>query len=181
MKEAAFDHLFRTNYKELCRFAVTFVSDRQVAEDLVQDVFFSVWQKRKAVDSSQSIVSYLYVSVRNACYSFLRRQRENVGIEALADEVVLPEKMPEQEDARSEELWKMVESLPHQCKVIFKLVVVEEMKYSEVASTLGVSVNTVKTQVKIAYKTLRGKIGGKKTFFTSPCFWFCAYSLKKNE
>lgn len=57
--------------------------------------------------------------------------------------------------AELNQLWGEIDKLPFQCKIVFKLVVLEEMKYKEVADSLSLSVNTVKTQMKIAYKTLR--------------------------
>ena len=70
----------------------------------------------------------------------------------------------QKEEGRNAALWEAVNSLPEQCRVILKLVVLEEMKYAEVAEKLGISLNTVKTQMKIAYRELRGKLSGKQLF-----------------
>lgn len=156
-KEKAFDLLFRSRYEPLCRFAWSFVSDYSVAEDIVQELFSTIWRKKEAIDEKQSIDSYLFVSVRNACYTYLKNSKQNVSVDALANQMVEPELEVFNQHPGLQKLWNAVEALPLQCKVVFKLVVLEELKYQEVAEKLDVSVNTVKTQMKIAYKILRSR------------------------
>lgn len=157
-KEVAFDYLFRTRYKNLCRFAATFVVQFDVAEDIVQDIFEKIWKKNTQIDESESIDSYLFVAVRNACFTFLKNKREHVDLEEVKQNLKISEEVVEFETSELNRLWREIEKLPLQCKVIFKLVVLEEKKYKDVADSLGISVNTVKTQMKIAYKTLREKL-----------------------
>ena len=143
-EESAFDFLFRSRYKKLCRFAWAFVGDYSVAEDIVQELFSNIWRKKETIDERQAIDNYLYVSVRNACYTHLRVKKQNVELSALLNVL--------------RTIWNAVEALPLQCKGVFKLVVLEDMKYREVADCMGISVNSVKTQMKIAYKELRAKL-----------------------
>ena len=165
-KEAAFDFLFRTRYKNLCRFAATFVVHFDVAEDIVQEIFEKIWQKSARIAEGESIDSYLFVATRNACFTFLKDRRERVDLEGLKQELEAPEEVVEFESAELNRLWGEIEKLPLQCKTVFKLVVLEDMKYREVAEALDISVNTVKTQVKIAYKTLRESLQrGQFTLF----------------
>ena len=150
--EPAFDYLFTTRYEDLCRFARAFVGSYDVAEDIVQDVFARIWENNLKISSDISLDSYLYVAVRNGCVSYARRQRPHVGLEALSE--------METEEILAEDwkyVWDAVESLPEQCRVVLKLVVLEDMKYAEAAEKLDISVNTVKTQMKIAYRELRKK------------------------
>lgn len=157
-KSSAFDFLFRTRYKDLCRFAWSFVGDYPTAEDIVQELFSTIWRKNGAIDEQRSIDSYLYVSVRNACYTYLRTKRQSVELDVLMNEVIPPEAEQAFESPVLRTLWNAVEALPLQCKVIFKLVVLEDMKYQDVADRMGISVNSVKTQMKIAYRELRAKL-----------------------
>lgn len=161
-KESAFDVLFRSRYKDLCRFAWSFVGDYPVAEDIVQELFSTIWRRREAIDEKQSVDSYLYVSVRNACFTYLKTKKQNVELAALMNEVIIPEVEYITESPALRVLWNAVEALPLQCKVIFKLVILEEMKYHEVAERMDISVNSVKTQMKIAYRELRGKLDRKQ-------------------
>lgn len=156
-KEKAFDLLFRNRYEPLCRFAWSFVGDYTVAEDIVQELFSTIWRKSAVLDENRSIDSYLYVSVRNACYTHLKNSKQNVSVDALVHQVVETDVETFNQYPGLQKLWNAVEALPLQCKVVFKLVVLEEFKYQEVAEKLDISVNTVKTQMKIAYKILRSQ------------------------
>ena len=75
-KESAFDSLFRLFYQDLCRFACSFLNDPMMAEDVVQGIFEKIWTRKKFIDESQQLDHYLYVSVRNACYTFLKNKKE---------------------------------------------------------------------------------------------------------
>ena len=148
--EKAIDYLFTTHNAALCRFARAFTGSGSSAEDIVQEVFVHIWEKGLRLDKGKSLESYLYVAVRNGCVSLARKQRENMGLEAVEQQA---EEEPEAHDWKA--VWNAVERLPGQCRLILKLVVLEEMKYAEVAEYLELSVNTVKTQIKIAYRELR--------------------------
>ena len=138
----AFEHLFVTHYKGLCRFAHAFVDSYEEAEEVVQDMFARIWEKGLQLNASVSLDNYLCVSVRNACLRKVEREARLVDLEAARN--------VEYEETKERDMtpvWKAVDDLPEQCRVILKLVVLEDMKYSEVAERLGVSVNTVKTQI----------------------------------
>ena len=141
-KESAFDSLFRLFYQDLCRFACSFEK---------------IWTRKKFIDESQQLDHYLYVSVRNACYTFLKNKKEHVKLDEVDSRKTYTEEISSDSDGL-QIIRRMIEELPFQCRVIFKLVVLEEMKYQEVATYLDLSVNTVKTQMKIAYKILREKL-----------------------
>lgn len=190
-KESAFDFLFRSRYKELCHFAWSFIGDYHLSEDIVQELFSTIWKKKTAINENQSLDSYLYVSVRNACYTHLKSNKQNVSIDVLMQQVIQPETELCFNDPGLNKLWNTVETLPLQCKIIFKLVVLEELKYKEVAERLDVTVNTVKTQMKIAYKILRKQIAkeevlvllylSKRTFNLGKLFTNRPYVDRKAE
>ena len=85
-KESAFDSLFRLFYQDLCRFACSFLNDPMMAEDVVQGIFEKIWTRKKFIDESQQLDHYLYVSVRNACYTFLKNKKEHVKLDAVDSE-----------------------------------------------------------------------------------------------
>ena len=151
-QESAFDYLFVTRYKELCRFAWAFVGSYEAAEDIVQDVFIKIWENNLRISNGVSLDSYLYVAVRNGCVSYIRRVKPSEGLEVIAEREV--------EETLLEDwkfVWDAVEELPERCRLVLKLVVLEDMKYAEVAERLDISINTVKGQMKIAYRELRKK------------------------
>lgn len=175
-KESAFDSLFRLFYKDLCRFACSFLNDPMMAEDVVQEVFEKVWTRRKFIDEDRELDHYLYVSVRNACYTLLKQKKERLKLEEVDSRKTYTEEIPSESDGL-QLIRHMIEELPFQCRVIFKLVVLEEMKYQEVATYLDISVNTVKTQMKIAYKLLREKLRPYRTLILV-CY-FCRHFLRR--
>lgn len=159
--EQAFNYLFTTRYEELCRFARAFVGLYSVAEDVVQEVFVRIWENGLRLTGSTSLDSYLYVAVRNGCVSYLRKHR---SFHPLEEARGFAEEFPDSPE-ELKRIWLAVEALPLQCRAILRLVVLEEMKYQEVADKLGISINTVKGQLKKAYRTLREKLDRKAWLF----------------
>ena len=157
-EQDAFQRVFEMYHKPLCFFATRIVRDDSEAEDIVQEVFEKIWKKNTRIDEGESIDSYLFVAVRNACFTFLKNKRERVDLEVVKQNLETPEEVIEFDTPELNRLWKEIDNLPVQCKIVFKLVVLEDMKYKDVANSLDISVNTVKTQMKIAYKTLREKL-----------------------
>lgn len=158
-EKQAFDYVFTTYYTDLCRFARAFIGSREAAEDVVSEVFVRIWERGVRLEKNRSLDSYLYVAVRNGCVSFTRKQKEFIGLEAVTQQ--------QEDNPKPDEwgmVWKAVEGLPEQCRLILKLVVLEEMKYAEVAAYLEISVNTVKTQIKIAYRELRKEFSRQHLF-----------------
>ncbi|MDE5611076.1 MAG: RNA polymerase sigma-70 factor [Odoribacter sp.] len=158
--ERAFDVLFKEHYEELCRFARAFVRVPDMAEHIVSEVFVRIWERGLRLREGTSLESYLYVAVRNGCVTQMRSRREMVRLESIAEREEEVEELWREE--RLEEVWTAVERLPEQCRLILKLVVLEDMKYADVAERLGISVNTVKTQMKIAYRELRREFSEKR-------------------
>lgn len=167
-KPEAFRLLYKIYFSGLFHFANSILSNESVAKDIVQELFVTVWDKRKNLNEKSAIDSYLYVAVRNSCYTYLKRKVHHLDIETLKTCSIPAEMPPEIEDPEDRLLWSAVESLPLQCKLVFKLIVIEEYSYKEVAAKLDISVNTVKTQMSRACRTLREKLTmrqGKLLFF----------------
>ena len=96
--------------------------------------------------------------MRNACFTFLKNKRERVDLEDVKQNLKVSEEVVEFETPELNRLWGEIENLPLQCKVVFKLVILEDMKYKDVADSLGISVNTVKSLKKSAYTSLREQL-----------------------
>ena len=157
-REEAMKYLYAAYYASLCRFARTFVRSSEDAEDIVQQLFIRIWEKKIDVEKMVSLDNYLYTAVSNGCVSFMRRHKESEDLERAAGEY--EEELP----IDKESIWAAVGSLPEQCRVILALAVFDDMKYEEVAERLRISVNTVKTQMKIAYRELRKKLDKRQVF-----------------
>lgn len=161
-----FEILFRTYYKRLCAYAVSFVSQNDLAEDIVTDVFLKLWEKRETLNVPESVSSYLFQSVKNSCINYLNREknRKNTISENEINLLNLKIKYPVSDkypltDLIGQELEEKIrteiEKLPEQCREIFYLSRFEELSHKEIAEKLGISENTVKVQIYRALIKLR--------------------------
>lgn len=163
--EKAFRFLFDNHYTLLCHIAVEFLKDDFLAETVVGDVIFHIWEKRETLDIQTSIRAYLVQSVRYRCINYLRQEyvvketRFAKGDDLTQADELMPvsenyplatllEKELEQEIKRS------IASLPDECRVVFEKSRFENMKYQEIATILDISVNTVKYHIKNALSKL---------------------------
>lgn len=160
---SALEYFFQ-EYMELLYYrALGYVKEPLVAEDIVQEVFIRFWDNRQKVDISVSVAGYLTRSVVNSAKNYLehisvRQRYEKEFLSENPDKAEEPSEEAEdleQLEQLRERLKIFVDSLPEKCREIFLLACIEGLKYREVAERLGVSVNTVKTQVKSAYAKLR--------------------------
>lgn len=158
--------LFRTLYKKnapaLISYACRFVS-QSVAEDIVQDIFLKIWQKRSFIFQKEGIYTYLYNSVRHGCLDHLKH--EDV-ISNYVERVVNKLKIEElyysddpqflsTEDERLKSIYNEINKLPDRCREIFSMIYFEERKTAEIAELLNLSKRTVEAQLYKALKTLR--------------------------
>ena len=154
----AFEYFFKTYIDSLYAYALGFCQDVEFAEDVVQEVFVRFWTMREKLSYSDSIYGYLQRSVRNICINqqVHAKVEEKYRQEILSteEEVFDWENLDELEELRRQ-LLEAIDRLPEKCREIFVLSCVEGLKYAEVCDKLGVSINTVKTQVRFAYKKLR--------------------------
>lgn len=153
----AFERIFRCYSRAMFFIAMGLVNDRDIAEDAVQESFVYLWNHRRQINPAYDIQYYLKQSVRNYIFNYFRHQHiEQKHAENLnREQQFWGEYSPEDFSERVEQVKKVILSLPENCRKIFVMSVVEGMSYSDTASALDVSVNTVKTQVKIAYRKLK--------------------------
>ena len=157
--ETAFKTLFYSYYDQLYRQAFRYVKDAQVAEEIAQDIFVNLWKGRKKLTLHTSLDAYLSVSTRNHSLNYLKsryaRQRaqtlevtDNILSDAPGVESISPEELRAL-------LEKAIASLPEKCRIVFTLSREHGLTYQEIADELGVTKETVKTQIKIALQKLR--------------------------
>lgn len=148
--------LYLTYYSKLVRFAKEFVQHEEDAENITQDVFADLWEKRDFITHIENMNAYLFRLVRNRCLDYLRHkvfeQRYMESLQLSCEEEAV-------EDHDTEILIRAaINSLPQRCRDIFLLSRVEGLKYREISEHLGISVNTVECQMGIALKKLRMKL-----------------------
>ncbi len=157
--EAAYRELFDGFYKPLLQFASAFTRSREAAEEAVSDVFISIWERRRQLDDIENLKVYLYVSTRNAALKYLLKQQKQSSV-ALDDLVMEPESPspdPEQVLLTAEmaaQVQQAIQQLPPRCKLIFKLIREDGLRYKEVAQILNISVKTIDNQLAIALQKI---------------------------
>lgn len=156
-----FHELYRRFYLSLVRFAMKYLQKEEVAEDIVQDLFLSVWERRESFLSYDRLRNFLYISVRNTCLDILKHQtveqkyaRYCVEHEAEAE--------AETEEILGEEvmrlLFQIIDDLPDRCREVF-LLYMDGKKNEEIAGMLQLALDTVKNQKKKAMRILRERLG----------------------
>jgi RNA polymerase sigma-70 factor, ECF subfamily len=159
--EVVFERLFKTHFKGLHSYACTILRDEVVAEEMVQNVFFKLWEKRKQVKINESYNAYLYKSVYYECLNYMKHTKVRTTYQA--DAKYLGSEMENGGDRTSlkdleAKLDVALKELPEQCRTIFQMSRFEELKYREIADRLGISVKTVENQMGKALKILRTKL-----------------------
>ena len=168
--EAAYKYLYDRHYQILCHVAAQYVKDDFLAETIVGDVIFHLWEVREQVDINTSIRQYLMTSVRNRCLDYLKSQhcQREVPMEenGLHDFPVLQYVKDDDyplgrllEKELEGEIMSAIDRLPEDCQKVFRLSRFEQLKYDEIAQRLNISVNTVKYHIKHALALLHEDLG----------------------
>jgi RNA polymerase sigma-70 factor (ECF subfamily) len=159
--ESAFEALFRALAPGLCALATRYVDSRQVAEELVQDLFLELWTRRADLHIEQALTSYLFTATRNRALNHVKRERHlsqwRTQTARLIDET--DRSAPNDSELLDAlELQDAIDHLPARCRLIFMLNRQQDMTYGEIARSLGLSVKTVETQMGRALKALRERL-----------------------
>ena len=154
-----FESLFREYFPPLMAFAGKILGDEEDAREVVHQVFINLWEKRKEVDLSTSLKSYLFTSVHNRSLNVIRDRKKFAEGEMpeLAGEWDVSAQIESME--LEEKIRESINSLPEKCREIFELNRFSGLKYAEIATQLGISVKTVENQMTKALKILREQLG----------------------
>lgn len=157
--KTAFNTFFRKNYKLLVANALFFTRDEQEAKDIVQDFFIEFWHKKLYLRLEGDIKGYLYTSVQHRCFNLQRKKiPDQQGTRLLAYDEAEPNDSREEEEETLARLQEAVNDLPPQRREVLKRIYFEEKKYQDAADEIGISLNTLKTHLKIGLKNLREKL-----------------------
>lgn len=158
--ENAFTQVYLHFGKKLVHFAVSLIRSKQIAEELVEDVFVNLWAGRDRILQIENLTVYLYVSVKNKALNMLSHKAKELVTAPFDDlDIAVDEFAADPYDLMitAEMMTRMqhaIESLPPRCKIIFKLIRENGLKYKEVAEILNISVNTIDVQMAIAVKKI---------------------------
>jgi len=156
--EHAFEIFFRIHYASLCQKIVAIVKEKEVAEELAADVFYTIWKKKASIQINSSIRGYLHFAARNHALNYLKTKQTGwVDLEAVAHSLQASESNPVEKIISSEvlDLWEeKIKRLPPQRQKVFRMSKLEGLTYAEIAEKLGLSENTVRNQVQMAVRSL---------------------------
>ena len=165
----AFRQVFRLLYPRLKGYCKLFIADKEQAEDIIQESFLTLWEKRNTIDPAKSVENFIFVIVRNRCLNYLREKHLEEGKISL-DNVKVAElqylyhlDFTQKEEASLEELLiqsfqQAVNELPEKMKNVFIKCKIEGKKQQEVADELSVSLKMVEKHISKAKQHIREKL-----------------------
>ena len=160
--ENAFEQVFKTHFKSLHSYACTILKDEAYSEEIVQQVFFKLWERADRIDISGSVAAYLYRAVHNESLNYLKHQKvkstHQMHVAYSMKNVVESASKTLQAKELEKKIQTALNELPEQCRTVFQMSRFDEMKYREIADKLNISVKTVENQIGKALKTLRVKL-----------------------
>lgn len=158
--ETALGCLHQLLNKKLVQFSNVLLKNKEASEEIVEDVFVKLWCNRNKIMEIDNLIVYLYVMVKNKSLNFLSAKTNNlivapfdyldielVDMNSLPDDLLISAEMMGQ-------MKKAIENLPPRCKMIYKLIREDGLKYKEVAQILNISVNTIDVQMAVAVKRI---------------------------
>lgn len=159
--EAGFELLFRRYYKVLCNHTLRFVWSKEIASDIVTEVFISLWKSGKINEIEKSYGTYLFKAVRNRSYNYLNREfNKTVPLDETTNPSIdsqSPEKIILFDELQFR-LEKAIDSLPTQCKKVFMLNRLDGRKNNDIAQELNISAKTVEMHLTRALKHLKSAL-----------------------
>lgn len=158
--EAAFKIIYYHFYKKIYHFAFAIVKTKEAAEEIAEDLFIRIWQQKEKLVTIHNLRVYLYIAIKNTALNYLsKKAKDNLTepFDYINIDICRSALTPEQILISTEmhnKIQQAVESLPPRCKIIFKLVREDGLKYKEVSDILNISVNTIDVQMAIAVKKI---------------------------
>lgn len=160
--EKAFEQVFKQHYRPLHAYAFTLLKDDAAAEEMVQNVFCKLWERTEGLNINGPLSAYLYRAVHNESLNYLKHQkvrsehslRVSYHMNNRGESATRTIRVKELE----EKFRAALNELPEGCRTVFQLSRFEELKYSQIAEVLGISIKTVENQMGKALKLLRTRL-----------------------
>jgi RNA polymerase sigma-70 factor (family 1) len=172
-ENAALAELYNRHWQLLFMSAFNIVKDKELCEDIIQDVFMSVWHNREKLEINISLKGYLYACTRYQVYYQIRKNKDKINVEFFNDlDNRLQYATPETELMHTElvqQINTIIETLPEKCKLVYLLSREEQFSHKEIAERLNISTKTVENHITKALQTIRFSLGN--TLTTSMVLW----------
>jgi len=177
----AYEMVFREYYRPMAAYAFRFLNNLPESENIIQEVFLRLWQKRREIMITSSLQNYLFRSVKNQCINYIEHEKIKTGYQ---DMVINHETNRVEynefflEFGLKKKIETAIAALPEKRQEIFRLAREDGLKYREIADRLEISVKTVETQMTLALKQLRESL---KEFKNLVMFFLCAFRGNKTN
>ncbi|MDZ7723214.1 MAG: RNA polymerase sigma-70 factor [candidate division KSB1 bacterium] len=154
-----FERLYKQHIQDLVKFSFYYVRDLDTAQDVVQEVFLKVWDKKPTLKSVEHEKAYLYKLTKNACLMILRKKQVRQKYQPTKGESISDSPESDFISKEIDDAYKTaVLELPEKCRIIFSMSRFDHLSHKEIAKTLGISVKTVETQIGRAFVFLRKRL-----------------------
>ncbi|HLP35829.1 RNA polymerase sigma-70 factor [Lacibacter sp.] len=162
--EAAYKELFFLLFNSLTRFATGIVQSKEIAEEIVSDVFMGIWTDRAKINAIEDLQLYMFIAVKNNSIRKAKQlhKRSAISIDEIDVEMESVYQNPEQRLISDESVSRIeaaINHLPQRARLIFKLAKEDKMRYKDIAVLLNISVKTVDNQLAIALKKITTALG----------------------
>jgi RNA polymerase sigma-70 factor, ECF subfamily len=164
--EQAFRVLFDTYYGVMMQESYRLVGDESTANDVVQDVFVSIWRNRANLLIHGALYSYLKRATINQSLNYLKKSKKMVlyqdstDVELRVEDPMVEQEITDTQTMLENKLGTIINTLPERCRIVFELSRFEKMSHKQIAEQLGISIKTVENQITKAMHTLRNAIKG---------------------
>jgi RNA polymerase sigma-70 factor (family 1) len=170
-EERGFDYFYHQYFRPLLHYALSILHEQNLAEDVLEDCFVKLWEKRVTIEGAATIKPYLYTAVRNTCINLLNREKhksryithvkttEEQFETDVTHRIITSESM--------QQVFKAIETLPPKQRKLIKMIYLEEKKLKEVASELNLSLSTVKNQKAKAIQLLKEQLPNLSFFLAA--------------
>jgi RNA polymerase sigma-70 factor (family 1) len=150
------EETFRCYYKPLCLYAMHYLHDMDLVEDVVQDCFVELWERMNAEKTVSSVKSYLYMMVRNRCLDTLKKDNQ-IDYNSLPSDLenIIQDEEAEERSLIEARLWTAIDSLPEKCREVFLLSKRDGLKYKEIGDKLIIPAKAIGNQADKTIKTLK--------------------------
>lgn len=161
--QSAFKQLFLHFYPKLNSFANSILSDKQLAEDVVAEVFMKLWENRQMLSTVQNVNYYLYIATKHTSLNLLKKQKrmQSMFLEDIDGSYSFSFQTPETKMISREAVSLIelaIKELPPKCRLIFYMVKEEKLKHKEISQILDISTKTIEAQITIALKKISDRV-----------------------
>ncbi|HLO57771.1 MAG TPA: RNA polymerase sigma-70 factor [Bacteroidales bacterium] len=156
----AFGILFEKYYALLCLISKRYTCNMVTSKEIIQALFVNLWDRKKELDISGSVKHYLYQCARYNSIRYLQKERKSIRFDFMSENAELDAEFHDHIEYAElqEKIVRTIDALPEQCQKVFKMSRFEQLKQSEIADRLGISIKTVETHISKALRLLEEKL-----------------------